>query len=120
MSIFSDNITTEIPFRVILQTKYGEAVRQAAGYYWAQCGTQSIKSYDTFERLVRWSICEVLGPFTYNNRDYKYLHSDTEFEYAPDKNGRENAIAQTTIFFINKRTGESIGYQLEESVLIKF
>ena len=114
MSVFSDNITTEIPFHVIIQTKHGEAVRQAAMYYWAQ----SIKSYDTFEHMVRWSICDVLGPFVYNNRDYKYLNSDTGFEYIRDRNGCEKAIVRTTIFFANKKTGESIGYQLKETVLI--
>lgn len=115
MSIFSDNITTEIPFRVILQTKYEEAVRQAASYCWAQ----SIKSHDTFEHMVRWQICDIIGPFAYNRRDYKYLNSDTGFEYIPDRNGRTNATVRTTIFFMNKRTSESIGYQLEETVLIK-
>ena len=116
MSIFGDNITTEIPFHVVLQTKHTEAVRQAASYYWAQ----SIKSHDTFEHMVRWSICDVLGPFAYNNRDYKYINSDTGFEYIPDRNGRTNATARTTIFFEDKKTGKNIGYMLEETVLIEF
>ena len=115
MSIFGDNITTEIPFQVILQTKYREAVRQAAFYYWCQ----SLKSHDTFEHMVRWQICDIIGPFAYNNHHYKYLNSDTVFEYILDNKDRENVIVRSSMFFVDIRTGESIGYQLEETVLIK-
>ena len=115
MSIFDNNIITKIPFCAILQTKYEEAVRRAAGYCWAQ----SIESYDVFERMVRWSICDVLGSYLYNNRDYRCFSSETGFEYTPNRNGYENVIVRSVIFIVNKRTGEHIGYQLEETVLIK-
>lgn len=117
MGIFNNNITTELSFETILQAKYTNAVRKAAVLCWAQNASRQ-----AFEHMVKFEMCEELEPMLFYDKKYKFLHEDTKFRYDVKENtqGKINKWARvyTSMFFEYRETGGSIGFELNESVLI--
>ena len=121
MSIFGDNIKTELTFESILQAKFSQAVRKAAALCWAQSANFN---HEMFESMVKWQVCDELGSIAlasmFHEKREKFLHQgEFKFHYIAKGDGRVRVWVYNTLVFRNKDYTKT-SYDLNESILIKF